>query len=469
VIRFFKAFDPLRIIGLLLVLLLLRLPMMISGTPLLVPELDWLLIGERMNDGFGLYRDIWDTIEPLSAGVYFMLDKLFGKSQLSYQIVALILLYLQALLFNLVININNLFNERTLVPGLLYVFFASLFFDFLTLTPVLMGLPFLILSLHFIFVQMRSGTDDENIFYTGLFTGIATLFCLPLFVFIIMAMISFLFFAGLSLRKYFILFLSFLFPGFIAAVYFLCNDALGSFAMNYLLPLFTMEKQKLLSNKGMLTILLIPGVLFAVSLFLISQKSKYINYQYNCLRVMGLWLGLGLIAVILSLYEVPFELMILVPALAYFCTHYFILIRSRLIRECTFLGVAILIITLNYGGLYGFAFKKKPVDFNKMLVESKGLLPSELKDYKILVLGGTFGYYDNNKAATPYLNWNLSLRHFADLDNYYNLSEIYENFQRDMPEVIIDESGLAEKLFSKIPPLKTQYRKLEGSNMYFKR
>ena len=169
-IRFFKAFDPLRIIVLLLVLLLLRLPMMISGTPLLVPELDWLVIGERMNDGFGLYRDIWDTIEPLSAGVYFMLDKLFGKSQLSYQIVALILLYLQALLFNLVININNLFNERTLVPGLLYVLFASLFFDFLTLSPVLMGLPFLILALHFIFIQMRSGTDDESIlFYSSAF------------------------------------------------------------------------------------------------------------------------------------------------------------------------------------------------------------------------------------------------------------------------------------------------------------
>jgi hypothetical protein len=442
---------------------------MISGTPLLVPELDWLLIGERMNDGFGLYGDIWDTLEPLSAGVYFMLNKISGKSQLSFQIVALIFLYLQALLFNLVININNLFNERTMVPGLLYVLFAGLFFDSLTLSPVLMGLPFLILALHFIFIQMRSGSDDESVFYTGLFTGIATLFCLQLSVFILMAMISFLFFTGLSLRKYFILFLSFLIPGFIVAVYYLCNDALGSFGTNYFLALFSVEKQKLLSNKGMLTILLIPGVLFAVSLFLISQKSKYINYQYNCLRVMGLWLGFGLVAVIISLHQTPYELLILVPALAYFCTHYFILVRSRLIREITFLGVAILIITLNYGGLYGFVFKKKPVDFSKMLVESKGLLPAELKDYKILVMGGSFSYYDNNKAATPYLNWNLSLRHFSDLDNYYNLSEIYENFQRDMPEVIIDERGLAESLFSKIPPLRNHYRKLEGSNMYFKK
>jgi hypothetical protein len=469
VISFFKAFDPLRIIALLCVLLIIRLPMMISGTPLLVPELDWMLIGERMNMGFGLYKDIWDTIEPLSAGVYFILNKLFGKSQLSYQIITLLLIYFQALLFNLIININNLFNERTLIPGLLYIIFSSLFFDFLTLSPMFMGITFLMLALHFLFIQMRSGLSDESIFYTGLFTGIASLFCLPLSVFLFMVMISFLLFTGLTLRKCLILFVSFLFPGLIASVYFLCNDSLGLFIMNYFLPLFTMEKQKFISNNGILAILLIPGVLFAVSLFLISQKSKYINYQYNCLRVMGLWLVFGLIVITINIQQAPYQLLIFAPGLAYFCTHYFILVKSRLIRELTFLFSAVLILTLSYGGLYNFVFKKKPVDYDKMLVKSQGLLPAEIKDYKILVMGENFSYYDNNKAATPYLNWKLSLRHFSDLDNYYNLSQIYEYFQQDMPEVIIDERGLAESLFSKIPPLKEKYRKMEGTNIYFRR
>jgi hypothetical protein len=469
VISFFKAFDPLRIIALLIVLMIIRLPMIISGAPLLLPELDWLLIGERMNQGFGLYKDIWDTIEPLSAGAYYLLNKMFGRSQISYQIMALIFVYFQALLFNLIININNLFNERTLIPGLLYILFSTLFFDSLTLSPMLMGLTFLMLALHFIFLQMRSGTDDESVFYTGVSIGIASLFCLPLCVFLFMAMISFFLFTGLNLRKFLILFISFLFPGLMASVYFLCNDSLGLFMMNYLLPLFTMEKQRLLSNNGMLTILFIPGILFAVSLFLISQKSKYINYQYNCLRTMGLWLGFGLLAIIISLQKISYELMILTPGLAYFCTHYFILVRSRLIREFTFFGAAILIFILNYGGLYGFAFKKKPVEIDKMLVKSQGLLPAEIKDYKILVLGQTFSYYENNKASTPYMNWSLSLRHFSDLNNYYNLSQIYQNFQKDMPEVIIDERGLAEDLFSKIPPLKNKYRKLEGTFMYFRK
>jgi hypothetical protein len=442
---------------------------MISGTPLLVPELDWMLVGERMNAGFGLYKDIWETIEPLSGGVYFILNKMFGKSQMSYQIVALLLIYFQAMLFNLIINVNNLFNEKTLIPGLLYLLFSSLFFDFLTLSPMLMGITFIILALHFVFIQMRSGSDEESIFYTGIFIGIATLFCLPLFVFLFMALISFLLFTGLNLRKILILFVSFLFPGMLVAAYYLFNDSLGLFMMNYFMPLLNLEKQKFVSNNGIITILFVSGVLFAVSLFLISQKSKYINYQYNCLRVNGLWLGFGLIAFFISLYQAPHILLVFVPGMAYFCTHYFILIRSTLIKELTFLGVAMLILLFSYGGLTGFIFKKKPINYDKMLVKTETLLPAEIKDYKILVMGDNFSYYNNNKAATPYLNWRLAMRQFSDLDNYYNLSQIYENFEKDMPEVIVDEAGLVETLFSKIPPLKEKYRRMDGTNIYFRK
>jgi hypothetical protein len=466
VISIFRIFEPFRIGVLLLILLIIKLPMLINGVPLIVPELSWMLIGQRMNEGFILYKDIWETLEPFSAGTYYLLYKFAGNSRLTYQICSLLFIFSQAILLNMFLNSNNAYSDKTLIPALLYIIFASIFFDFLTLSPALMGVTFLIIALNYVLLQTRTGGSDERMFYTGLFIGIASLFYLPFFIFMIFAIFSFVLYVGEGLRKYLIMILGFLLPFMIVGVYYFCNDALGSLYHNFIISLFLGLKFRLISNSSLLILLAIPGLLFAVSVFYVSARSKYTNYQFNCFRVMGLWMGFGIISVLLSITISPYLLIVFVPGLAYFCTHFFLLARHSIIEESVLWVTALLVLLISYGVVYGVGFKRKPISFEKMKVKEDSLLTqlSPLRDSKILVLGDNTSLYKNNKIATPYYNWTLSRRHFSDLDNYRNLSSIYGNFLKDMPDVIIDEQGIGTYLFYKIPLLGKEYRK-EG-NVY---
>jgi deoxyadenosine/deoxycytidine kinase len=74
----------------------------------------------------------------------------------------------------------------------------------------------------------------------------------------------------------------------------------------------------------------------------------------------------------------------------------------------------------------------------------------------------------DNKLATPYLEWALAERHFNYLDDYANVIEVYENFRSDMPDVIIDQNGKIEELFTRIPALARYYAKEKNSNTYIR-
>jgi hypothetical protein len=463
VISIFRIFEPFRLGVLFLFLIIIKLPMLINGVPLILPELSWMLIAERMNEGFAMYKDIWETLEPFSAGTYFLLYKLAGNSRLSYEVCSLLFIFIQAVALNMVLNINNVYPEKTLIPALLYIVFSSIFFDFLTLSPPLMGVTFVIIALHYVLLQTRTGGNDENMFYTGLFIGIASLFYLPYFVFMIFSIFSFVLYVGPGLRKYLVMIFGFLFPFLMVGVYYFCLDGLGSLYHNFIISLFLGLKDKLISNSAMLVLLTIPGALFAAAVFFVSSRAKYTNYQFNCFRVMGLWMGFGIISILLSITISPYLLIILVPALAYFCTNFFLLAKHSTIEESVFWVTTLLVLLVSYGVLYGIGFKKSPVSFEKMKVKEE-VSPEQIKNLRILVLGENHSLYKNNKLATPYYNWTLSRRHFSDLDNYKNLSRIYSNFLKDMPDVIIDEHGIGDYLFYRIPLLGKEYHK--AGNIY---
>ena len=101
-----------------------------------------------MASGDILYKDLWDNIAPLSATSYWIMHVLFGKSQLAYQIVALILVLIQSVQFNSILIRNNAYNESSYIPAALYVIVGSIFFDFMTLSPQLIALTFILPALN---------------------------------------------------------------------------------------------------------------------------------------------------------------------------------------------------------------------------------------------------------------------------------------------------------------------------------
>ena len=98
-LTFFRLNDPYRLVIIFFLLLALRIPAMLNDN-LTIPELNYMLVGEKLTNGADLYSEIWDNIGPLSAMVYALIDFLFGKSQLAYQIIAWLFVFFQAFIFN---------------------------------------------------------------------------------------------------------------------------------------------------------------------------------------------------------------------------------------------------------------------------------------------------------------------------------------------------------------------------------
>ncbi|MEM9390503.1 MAG: hypothetical protein AAGA02_08515, partial [Bacteroidota bacterium] len=179
-LSFFRLNDPYRLLVIFLLLLAVRLPALLGSYDTSVQELNLMLTGERLASGFDMYSDVWETTSPISAGVFGVIDFLFGRSQTAYLIIAWIFVCIQVFFFNRLVLTNKVYNENTYVPGLVYGLVASLHSDFFTLTPMLMGVTFLLPALNNIFnhIEVRA-KHDEQILYIGLYVGLAYLVYLP--------------------------------------------------------------------------------------------------------------------------------------------------------------------------------------------------------------------------------------------------------------------------------------------------
>ncbi len=452
-----------------IVLLLTHLPIITIGIPLIVPELEWMLVGERMSRGFTLYTQTWSDLSPLSALVYWILDFLFGRSQLAYQMMALLIVTLQAIFFNYSLGKHQLYPEKTSLPVVLYVLFMGLFFDFFTLSPMLMGVTFLILAIDGIFTHISEDAHNDEVFSIGFYIGIATLFYLPLGVFVGFALVSFLLLAATRVRKYLLMLFGFGFPLSLAALFFYMINGWQDFYFSWLMASLDIRKVFYLSFFELLLIaspFVITLLLAALQLF--GGDVRFIHYQVRCQQCVVLWLLFAAVCVFFMPTLAPYQLILFVPPVVFFGTHYFILARRKLIAEIVFIALIAGVFLINYGNIYHFFNNRPFVDLESMVV--KPVKTAAIQQKKLLVVGQgvEIGNYKNNIPATPYLNWQLAERHFNYLDNYEVVTEMYENFKKDLPDIIIDQNGKVAAFFNRVPALARHYQK-SNANTYTRR
>ena len=80
----------------------------------------------------------------------------------------------------------------------------------------------------------------------------------------------------------------------------------------------------------------------------------------------------------------------------------------------------------------------------------------------LLVLGPDIKPYAVSKQATPYFNWHLSRSQLENLEYYDNIEAVNKNLRNDMPEYIIDQVGLAPKIFNQIPLIGEEYSQVKS-------
>lgn len=435
---------------------------MLGEMPLTIPELKWMIVGESISFKNILYLDVWDYLAPLSAMIYALIDSVAGRSQWGYQILAIFVVFIQCYLFNKLLISNKAYKENTYVPALIYAILMSAFFDFFTLSPALMSGVFQLFIIKGVFHHMAVKTKDEQFLNIGLALGLSGLFYLPTMAYLPVSILALGLFSSMNFKKYILLFFGFLFPIVLVGIFFFWHGALMDFINYYFLSWMSTPFRELVNLKTLWFIAIPAFLLLIFSWFKIYSASRHNNLQTNYMLIMMLFLAGAFLMVFMSRERVPHQLMVFVTPVSFYLGHLFLLIKRKFLSELFFLAFFTITLITTYGSLYRFVIPRDMLEYERLLVTGTQW-DHLVQGKKLLIIGDELDAYMNAYPATPYLNWNLSRKHFNHINSFNNLSLIYDNFLNDLPEVILDQKQVIPELFRQMPTIGSLYTKQEDA------
>lgn len=459
-LTFFRINSIFQVITLLALLLGIKMIYIGSKLPLLTYELEWMLVGEKLNEGLKLYSEVLTQVGPLSSFIYQMVDLWTGKNQFVYETIATVLIFLQTLYFVFIANRRNLFNEKNYIPGLIFLTLMNASFDFMKLSPALMANTFVLMSLNATLrqIEKREGVGDD-VFESGLFLGIATLFHLPSFILIAWAILVLFLYTGINLRQTFMVILAYIMPIFFMYLYFFFNDQADYFTNIWLFNLSSTFDISLLSFRDILISLVLPMTVGLFGIIRVLRGHRYNSFQNRSHQLIIISSFFSLAAFLISGQYVPSNLIYMIVPLAFFCAGFFIHAKKMLIPEVLFMLFFIIVLLISVTGAKSVMGYKLNSLANFRVEESE--LAPQYQGKRIFVTGQHIDAYRTNSMATGYLSWSLAQSDFKNPNNYMSLSNIYNNFRKDMPDVIIDGENVIPAIFKNIPELGAKYKSSE--------
>ncbi len=467
-VKFFRVNDPFRIIALLILALACRASFFLNPIHLTIQELNWMVLGEKLSKGFLLYRDIWDNISPLSAGMYALVHLAFGKSAIAYHIIAFVLSFGHALYFNYIARKNELFNDKSYLPAAVYLILTNLFFDFFTLSPVLMSTTFLLITIDNVFFHIRRQTSDAGIFNIGFFISLASLFYLPSISFILFPIFAFVLFSKTSFRQYLVLLIGFSFPSGITFLIYFFQNSLADFMTNFVFSHLYLAPDDIYNAPVFMVILIGPMIVVILAILSLAGSNRHINYQIICQQLMFFWMLLALAVFTFSEKSAGYQLMPLVPAMAFFTIHYMLAVRKKFYAEIAFWALLANTMYITYDSFYGGLLQHTIINTNETFVKPHQY-DQLIKNSKVLVTGHNHSILRYNTLATPYFNWGLAENHFGNLNSYNNVIGIYQNFKKDWPDYIIDDQEIMPAVIERVPILGQKYAQSSFQDLYVRR
>lgn len=433
------------------------LPQMIAGIPDTLPVLYHALVGEALQDGKTLYAEVYDNTPPLAAGVYWMFYSIFDRFSIALPIFSIFLIVFQAFIFGLAMNNKEVYSEKNYLPSLFYGIFMLISFDFATLPPALMAQTFLLLMLRNL-LKMNEDSSEQDVFMTAAYLGIASLFYLPCFAFLLVTLIGSILFSSFTPRHLLLILYGFILIIASALTYFFYFGSVESIFEQ--LIVIDVPTRNYSRWDEIIWLMVVPSVLIVASFFKIFQDGRFIVYQTNTQLLMGIWLLAAVITMILSNEFATYQLLIIVPPLSFYTTHFILLTKRLFLAEIYGWAILLTVILVNYNSLYAWFPSLQKIDYQKMYVQKTPNF--NIQEKKILVLGDDISYYQNNLPTSPYLNWQLSKKDFDYPDQYEAIIRIATHLENNYPEVIIDPQNLMNKLIIRIPTLKEMYEKKEN-------
>ena len=462
-LRFFRINDPYRLLGLIIIAIGISIPLFVSPTGILLSELKNSVLGGAIADGQLMYVQVFDDTPPLAAAIFGLTDLIFGRSILAQHILALLLIIFQASYFAVLLINNKAYAENTYLPCLIFGLLCFFSFDLLSFSPELIASTLLLFALNQLFHEIEFKIQrDDIVLKLGAYLGMATFVIFSYWIFILIAVIILVIFTRAGFRKIALVVFGFLLPHLLLLTFYFYKNDLGLLWTNFYRSNLTLSGEMLVSAKAIVILASLPLAYFVFSIFMMNREARFTKYQSQLMQVMFLWLITSLVQIFIAREVSPASFLTFVPPLAYFISHYLLLIRRKWRAELMLWFFVIGTVGFCY---YTRAGKLESVNYQKLFPEIR-TFRGEPVNKKVMYLGKGYGIYEGNELGGYFLNWDLSRPIVEDAAYYRNVEIVASCFNEYPPDVVVDEEGLLDDFFERIPSLQSDYRR-EG-NLYYR-
>ena len=458
-IKFLKINDPYRLAVLAIFFLAARAIVFLFEIPFTYSELKFFLVARAMENGKWLYKDVWETAEPLTAFLYYLLpNNVVVFSATAYWLNVILVLF-NAFFINIQFIRHDVLNEKTNLPAFFYLFLSFSSIELNVFSAPLMASSFLLLVANKMFFYLKK-EESQQLYSIGFFLSIASLLYLPSIVFFLVILISLIVFTRSELKSYFLLILGCVFPWMVLLVVFLWNDGFVEFTNVFLAKYFKFRQNYIFWSE-VAYILLIPALVFLSALYLsLRDRIREINYQNICRKFVFIWLmGCLLLFLIAPITTLSFLHIAIMP-LAFFYTFYFTQTNKTLIASILLILAFVVMLLVEVRSAVGLAWRGS---MRKIIVQRNE--QDTVKGKRLFVVGESVAYYLDNTLATKYLNWEVSKQELVNTQEFTSIESVKRTFEKEMPEMIIDQKHIMPSIFKRIPSLQEAYS-LERPGIY---
>ena len=449
---FFRVNDPIRLVGILLYVILFSvISWVFFSFPSTTPTLMWMVLGERLSEGYLLYVDVIDDTGPLSAGVFTGLHLLFGRSPIAYILLGKIFVLVQIYYWNSTLIKYRVFDENTYLPAIVMAALFHFSFDLMYLSPTLLGSTFLLLA----FGQLFSHTvlqkeSSESTLLIGIYGGLATGFHWNFVFFLPFLILTGLAISSFTVRQMFLSIMGFLLPILLILVFYFWNDglehALQVWPMVFSYPNYGYQPSLSWLAPGAFPLVL-ALIGFAISSFF---RGATINQQkQRQLIIIWLLFSAGLFFLVKN--NASYQLVVFLPAMTYFISQFFLLFNWTLLVKPAFFGLVLVLPlwTLNYWTT------RTAVDTSYFVAAIDEItLP---KKTGVMVLEKDPSPYLYKTLDGPFLNYNMSMRYLKQEKTLQQKAQVFQMVRRQKPQQVLDKNGLFKDLLDELPALKEFY------------
>ncbi len=456
-LRFFRVNDSNRLIVIFLILIVLRSILSWQGVPLNFFELKWLLIGQRMDEGFMMYKEIYDYCGPLSVFMYWLLDALFGKSLVAHHIISSLLIFLNAVIFNLLLIRNRVYKESSYLPALFFVLMVLAFPDFMALSPQLMAMTFILLALNNVFKRIANEVTDDLFLIAGLYLGIAVLFYPPAIVFFVSLLLSFFIFSTPILRRVALYFNGFFIPLVMAYCFYYWNDS-HYYAWDSLIMRGFFGSRvvyfNIFENMKFLAIPIFWGLYAMLNTFAVGRLT---SFQLKIAQTMLLIFLSSLVVIWLDVEFSSVQLLFFGLPMSFFLTHYILSIKKRRARAIIPNLIFISLIITPY------------IVYNQLQNDVWAVTPKQrsFSESSFMILSDRVDALREGDIRGPFFDPALSKQRLKELSDPIRAAAMIKAIDKALPTVIIDDWSKVPLLFRTFPDLGSKYE-LEAEGYYRK-